>query len=208
MRGGETAVADYELLELILFRAIPRRDVKPLAKELIARFGGAAEVLGAEPARLREIKGLGEAAITEFRIVAAAAVKLAEGRATERPVVSSWQEMMRYCKARMAWGDVEQFRLLFLDRKNRIIADEQHQRGTVDQVPVYPREVVRRALELNASAVILAHNHPSGDPTPSRADIEMTKLIVTACSAVNIKVHDHVIIGRELDASFRALGLL
>lgn len=208
MAAGEAALADYELLELVLFRAIPRRDVKPLAKALIDRFGDYAGVVSAAPARLREVKGLGEAAVIELKIVEATAQRLARNSVIDRVVLSSWSALMAYCKSRMARLETEEFRVLFLDRKNRLIADEAQGRGTVDHVPVYVREVVKRALELNASAIILAHNHPSGDPTPSRADIDMTKLIVDSARPLGITVHDHVIIGREMDASFRALGLL
>jgi len=178
MKAGDTALADYEMLELVLFRAIPRRDVKPLAKRLIERFSDFGGVISADPARLR------------------------------RAVLSSWSALMGYCKAKMARLEREEFRILFLDRKNRLIADEAQSTGTVDHVPVYPREVVRRALELNATAIILVHNHPSGDPTPSKADIEMTKTIVEAAKPLGVTVHDHVIIGRDMDASFRSLGLI
>jgi DNA repair protein RadC len=205
--AGAGALADYELLELVLFNAIPRIDVKPLAKRLIERFGDYAGVISAPRARLAE-EGLKERAITELKIVEATATRLAQKSVIERPVLSSWSALMAYCKARMGRLEHEEFHLLFLDRKNRLIAEEAQGRGTVDHVPVYPREVVKRALELNATAVILVHNHPSGDPTPSRADIEMTKQIVDSAKPLGITVHDHIIIGRELDASFRALGLM
>lgn len=208
MQAGETALVDYELLELVLFRAIPRRDVKPLAKALIERFGDYAGVISAPAARLREVEGLGESAVIELKIVEASATRLAQNSVIERPVLSSWTKLMAYCKARIGRLEHEEFHLLFLDRKNRLIAQEAQGRGTVDHVPVYPREVVKRALELNASAVILVHNHPSGDPTPSRADIEMTKQIVDSAKPLGVTVHDHIIIGREMDASFRALGLI
>ncbi|MEL6979686.1 MAG: DNA repair protein RadC [Pseudomonadota bacterium] len=208
MGGGLSAVADYELLELVLFRAIPRRDVKPLAKRLIARFGGFAGALSAEPARLREIDGLGEAAILEFKIVEAAAQSLARGRSLGQPVLTAWDAVLEHCRTTMGHGAVEEFRVLFLDRKNRLIADEAQGRGTVDQVAVYPREVVKRALELNASALIVAHNHPSGDPTPSKADIEMTDRLAEAAEAVGLVLHDHVIIGAEKTVSFRGERLL
>ncbi len=208
MKAGDGALADYEMLELVLFRAIPRVDVKPLAKELLERFGDYAGVISAPPARLREVQGLGEAAVIEFKIVEASAQRLAQNSVIDRVALSSWSALMAYCKSKMARLEHEEFRILFLDRKNRLIADEAQSKGTVDHVPVYVREVVKRALELNASAVILVHNHPSGDPTPSRADIEMTRLIADSAKPLGITVHDHVIIGRELDASFRALGLL
>lgn len=207
MEAGENALAEYEMLELILFNAIPRVDVKPLAKTLIARFGDYAGVLAAPPARLREA-GLKERAVQEIKIVEAAAIRLARNSVIERPVLSSWSSLLAYCKTRMGRLEHEEFHLLFLDRKNRLIAEESQGRGTIDHVPVYPREVVKRALELNASAIILVHNHPSGDPTPSRADIEMTKKIVESAGPLGLKIHDHIIIGREHDASFRALGLM
>jgi DNA repair protein RadC len=208
MRAGVEGVQDYELMELVLFRAIPRKDVKPIAKTLIARFGGFAEALAAPVERLTEIAGVSESVAREFKIVHAAAVKLAQARVLKRPVISSWSDLLAYCRAAMADEQAEMFRILFLDKKNTLIADEVQQRGTIDHTPVYPREVVKRALELAASAVILVHNHPSGDPTPSRADIEMTREIVKAAQALNIRVHDHLVIGKEREASFKALGLL
>ncbi len=208
MAAGARALADYELLELVLFRAIPRRDVKPLAKELIARFGSFAEVIAAEPRRLREVPGLGEAAIIELKIVEAAAVMLTAQQARAAPVFHNWSDLIAYCRAAMARAEREQFRVLFLDNRNRLIADEVMHTGTIDHTPVYPREVVRRALELSAASIILLHNHPSGDPTPSRADVEMTKKVIAAAEAVDIRVHDHVIIGREGHASLRGLGLI
>ncbi|MGF1543758.1 MAG: DNA repair protein RadC [Parvularculaceae bacterium] len=207
-RAGVEALHDYELLELVLFRAIPRRDVKPLAKTLIATFGGFAETLAAPVSRLKEVKGVSDAVAGELKVVHAAAVKLTQARVLQRPVISSWGDLLAYCRAAMADEKIEQFRILFLDRKNILIADEVQQRGTVDHTPVYPREVVKRALELAASAIILVHNHPSGDPTPSRADIEMTNQIVNAARALGLSVHDHVVIGHRKEASFKALGLL
>ncbi|MEL6577051.1 MAG: DNA repair protein RadC [Pseudomonadota bacterium] len=207
LEAGGAALADYEMLELLLFRAIPRRDVKPLAKRLIAAFGDFNGVLSAPRARLAEVQGLGDAAIAEIKIVEAAAHRLARARALGRHALSSWQALIDYCTTTMAHRDTEQFRCLFLDRKNMLIADEAQGEGTVDHVPVYPREVVKRALALNASAVILVHNHPSGDPSPSRADVEMTRSIEAAARAVGITVHDHVVIGREAQASLRSLGL-
>lgn len=206
--GGAGAVADYELLELLLFRAIPRRDVKPLAKRLIAEFGDFNHAISAPLSRLLNIDGMGEAAARELKIVEAAAHRLAQARVLGREALSNWAALMTYCKTRMAHQSTEEFRLLFLDRKNVLIADEAQAKGTVDHVPVYPREVAKRALELNASALILVHNHPSGDPTPSKADIEMTKLIDAALGTVGVTLHDHVIIGKERDASFRTLKLL
>ncbi|MHA7873588.1 MAG: RadC family protein, partial [Hyphococcus sp.] len=207
-KTGVDGLHDYELLELVLFRAIPRRDVKPLAKELINTFGGFAEALAAPVERLTEIKGVSENVAQELKIVQAAAVKLAQARVLKRPVISSWNALLSYCRAAMADEKTELFRILFLDKKNILIADEVQQRGTVDHTPVYPREVVKRALELGASAIILVHNHPSGDPTPSQADIAMTAQIVDAAKALNIRVHDHLIIGHKHHASFKSLGLL
>jgi DNA repair protein RadC len=206
--AGADAVTDYELLELLLFRAVPRRDVKPLAKMLIARFGSFAEVISAPAARLAEIKGLGEAAITELKVVQAAAGRLARGQIKQRPVLSSWSTVLDYCRTTMAFADKEQFRILFLDKRNQLIADELQQVGTVDHTPVYPREVVKRALELSATAMILVHNHPSGDPTPSRADIQMTQAIAEVARQLGISVHDHIIVGKEGHASFKGLKLI
>ena len=207
--AGSDAVSDYELLELVLFRALPRRDLKPLCKELIARFGSFAEVLAASPQRLAEIKGMGEGAITDLKIVHAAANRLARGQVKKnRPVLSSWSSVLDYCRTTMAFADKEQFRILFLDKRNQLIADEVQGTGTVDHTPVYPREVVKRALELSATAVILVHNHPSGDPTPSRADIQMTQAIVEVAKPLGISVHDHLIVGKEGHASFKGLRLI
>jgi DNA repair protein RadC len=206
--GGSAAVTDYELIELILFRALPRRDVKPLAKDLIARFGSFAEVVSAPRERLAEIKGLGAAAITELKVVEAAAHRLARGQVQKRAVLSSWSSVLDYCRTAMAFGDKEQFRILFLDKRNRLIADEMQQRGTVDHTPVYPREVVKRALELSATAIILVHNHPSGDPAPSQADIQMTLEIINVAKPLGISVHDHIIVGKDGHASLRGLRLI
>jgi DNA repair protein RadC len=206
--AGSDAVTDYELLELLLFRALPRRDVKPLAKALIAKFGSFAETIAAPPQRLAEVPGLGEAAITEFKIVQAAANRLAHGEVKRRPVLSSWSAVLDYCRTAMAFADKEQFRVLFLDKRNQLIADELQQVGTVDHTPVYPREVVKRALELSATAIILVHNHPSGDPTPSRADIQMTHAILDVARPLGIAVHDHIIVGKEGHASFKGLRLI
>jgi len=207
-KAGIDGVQDYELLELVLFRAIPRRDVKPLAKDLIAKFGGFAEVLAAPIERLVEVKGISESVAQELKIVQAAAIKLTQERILKRPVISSWNDLLSYCRASMADEKIELFRIMFLDKKNILIADEVQQRGTIDHTPVYPREVVKRALELGASAIILVHNHPSGDPTPSTADVEMTKQIINAAKALNIRVHDHLVIGHKHHASFKSLGLL
>ncbi len=206
--NGAEALADYELLELLLFRAIPRRDVKALAKDLIANFGGFAEVLGAAPERLAETPGLSLQAAHELKLIQAAGLRLHREGVMKRPVVSSWSALLDYCRAALANETREQFRILFLDRKNRLIGDEIQNHGTVDHTPVYPREVLRRTLELGASAIILVHNHPSGDPTPSRGDVDMTKDIVTAARALNVSVHDHIIVGHSDVISFKALGLL
>ena len=208
LEAGVDAVRDYELLELILFRAIPQRDVKPLAKTLIERFGSFSEAISAPIERLREIKGLGEAAIAELKIVQAAASQFARGQARKRTVLSSWSSVLDYCRTAMAFADKEQFRLLFLDKRNQLIADEVQQTGTVDHTPVYPREVVKRALELSATAIILVHNHPSGDPTPSQADIDMTKSIVDVAKPFGISVHDHLIVGKDGHASLKGLRLI
>ncbi|MEO1251198.1 MAG: DNA repair protein RadC [Pseudomonadota bacterium] len=207
-KAGVDGLQDYELMELILFRAIPRKDVKPLAKDLIANFGGFAEALAAPVERLTEVKGVSPAVAAELKIVQAAAVKLAQARVLKRPVISSWDDLLAYCRAAMADEKTELFRILFLDKKNILIADEVQQRGTVDHTPVYPREVVKRALELGASAIILVHNHPSGDPTPSKSDVEMTNQIIKAAAALNIRVHDHLVIGHDRHASFKSLGLI
>lgn len=199
---------DYELLELILFAAIPRRDVKALAKTLIARFGSFAEVLSAPLPRLCEVEGISENTATQIRIISAAALRLMKAEVMNRPVLSSWGALIDYCSAAMARAPREEFRVLFLDRKNALIADETESTGTVDHTPVYPREILKRALELSASAIILVHNHPSGDPTPSRADIEMTRKIDNAAKALKITLHDHIIVGRGGYASFKSFGLL
>lgn len=208
LQGGATAMPDYELLELILFRAIPRQDVKPLARRLIETFGDFNRVVTATPARLQALDGVGPAVITELKIVEAAAQRMARARIMHRPVLSSWQSLLDYCHTAMAHREIEQFRVLYLDRKNVLIADEEQSRGTVDHVPVYPREIIRRALELNASALILVHNHPSGDPTPSDSDITMTARIAQAGDSMGITIHDHLIIGKSRELSFRSEGLL
>ncbi|HML93785.1 DNA repair protein RadC [Methyloceanibacter sp.] len=206
--GGAEPLPDYELLELVLFRAMPRRDTKPLAKAILSRFGTFAEAINAPEDRLLEVPGLGEAAVTELKIVRAAALRLMRGEVLERPVLSSWQGVLDYCRAAMGFAAKEQFRILFLDKRNQIIADEVQQEGTVDHTPVYVREVVKRALELSSTAIVLVHNHPSGDPTPSRADIEMTKQIVAAAKPLGVVVHDHIIVGKQGHVSFRGSGLL
>ena len=207
LSGGANALPDYEMLELVLFRAIPRQDVKPLARSLIERFGDFNRVISAPTTQLSAVKGVGEAVMLELKVVEAAAHRLSRSKVMQRHVLSGWDALLDYCHTTMAHQETEQFRLLYLDTKNTVIADEEQAKGTVDHVPVYPREVVKRALELNASALILVHNHPSGDPTPSDADIVMTRQITTAANALNITVHDHLIIGKETETSFRALGL-
>ena len=207
LNGGAQAVPDYELLELILFRAIPRQDVKPLARLLIDRFGDFNRVLSADLQDLCAVDGVGDAVALELKIVEAAAHRLSRARVMQRHVVSSWDALLDYCHTTMAHRTTEQFRILFLDTKNVLIADEEQANGTIDHVPVYPREVVKRALELNAAAIILVHNHPSGDPTPSPADIQMTQKISQAADALGVAVHDHLIIGKSCELSFRAEGL-
>jgi DNA repair protein RadC len=208
MEGGAAALPDYEMLELLLFRAIPRQDVKPLARLLLETFGDFNRVISASPQRLMLVKGVGEAVVQELKIVEAAAGRLMRAKVMNKPLLSSWNSLLEYCQTVMAHRETEQFRILFLDRKNVLIADEEQGKGTVDHVPVYPREVVKRALELNASAIILVHNHPSGDPTPSEADISMTMQIQDAAQVLGIVIHDHLIIGKSRELSFRAEGYL
>lgn len=208
LAGGPDSLPDYELLELALFAAVPRRDVKPLAKALIARFGSFAEAIAAPRDRILDVDGATAAVAVQLKIVEAAARRLAKTRVLGRPALSSWAALLDYCAAAMARARKEEFRILFLDRKNTLIADEVQSTGTVDHTPVYPREIVKRALEHAATAVILVHNHPSGDPTPSKADITMTRDVVDAAKALGIVVHDHLIIGRSGHVSFKALGLL
>jgi DNA repair protein RadC len=203
------ALPDYELLELVLYGANARSDTKPLAKELLEKFDRSfVEVINASPERLKEVKGIGDAAVTRLKVVRAAALRFMQASIIDRPVLASWDQVVEYCKARMAREEVEQFRVLFLDKKNRLIDDELQQRGTVDHTPAYPRQIVKRALELSATAVILVHNHPSGDPTPSRADVDMTKMIVDAAKPLNIAVHDHLIVGRQGCKSLREMHLM
>src|SRR6202451_1641123 len=206
--AGAEALSDYELLELLLFRVLPRRDVKPLAKSLLEKFGSFAEVIGAPQARLAEVKGLGDACITDLKIVQAAASRLLRGEVRKRPVLSSWSTVLDYCRTAQAFADREQFRVLFLDKRNQLIADEVQQTGTVDHAPAYPRAVVKRALELSATAIVLVHNHPSGDPTPSHADVQMTQQIIAVASPLGIAVHDHIIVGKEGHASLKGLKLI
>jgi DNA repair protein RadC len=206
--NGDTALADYELLELLLFRLIPRRDTKPVAKALLDRFGTLAGVFGAPAALLQEVKGIGELVSVDLKLISVIAHRMLKSDLKGKQILASWSSVIEYCQAAMAFETREQFRILFLDKRNALIADEVQQRGTVDHTPVYPREVVKRALELSATAIILVHNHPSGDPTPSRADIEMTKTIVDTAKPLGITVHDHIIIGKQGHASLKGLRLI
>ncbi|WP_334407535.1 RadC family protein [Bradyrhizobium sp. AZCC 2289] len=206
--AGPDALSDYELLEMALYPALPRRDTKPLAKTLLKTFGSFAEVIHAPVARLREVDGIGEASINQLKLIAAAAHRIARGEIKRSVALSSWNDVIDYCRTGMAFADKEQFRLLFLDKRNRLIADEVQQTGTVDHTPVYPREVIKRALELSATALILVHNHPSGDPTPSQADIQMTKAIIDIAGPLGISVHDHIIVGKNGHASLKGLKLI
>lgn len=201
-------ISDYELLELLLFQTIPRRDVKPLAKTLIQSFGNFAEVLSAPLAELECKGGLSRNVAIGLKTVQTASVRLAREQVMERPVIGNWDMLLDYCRINIGYERKEQFRVIFLDSKNRVMADEMQGTGTVNHAPVYPREIVKRALELGATALILVHNHPSGDPQPSQADIDMTRLVREAVKPVGILLHDHLIIGREKNASFKALGLL
>jgi DNA repair protein RadC len=206
--GGAEGLADYELLELILFQALPRRDTKPIAKALLDLFGSFSGVLAAPEERLREVDGVGERVALHLKLTQAASARYARDAVRDRPLLASWHAVIDYCRAAMAYEDREQFRILFLDKKNGLIADEVQQTGTVDHTPVYPREIVKRALQLSATALILVHNHPSGDPEPSRADIDMTRTIVEIARPLGIVIHDHIIVGRGGHASFKALGLI
>src|SRR5580700_11654401 len=206
--AGPDALSDYELLEMVLFTAQPRRDMKPLAKSLLKKFGSFAEAVHAPETLLREVDGIGEASINQLRLIGAAASRIAKGQLQQRTLLSSWNDVIAYCRTSMAFADKEQFRLLFLDKRNQLIADEVQQVGTVDHTPVYPREVIKRALELSATALILVHNHPSGDPSPSQADIQMTKAIIGIASPLGISVHDHIIVGRGGHASMKGMRLI
>lgn len=206
--AGPDALADYEFLEMILFAAIPRKDTKPLAKALLARFGTFADVLQAPETQLRDVQGVSDGVVIQLKLMRASALRLMRQQVMHKPVLSTWAAVLDYCRVSMGYEQREHFRILFLDKKNNLIADEVQQSGTVDHTPVYVREVVKRALELSASALILVHNHPSGDPTPSRADIDMTHLIVAAAKPLGVAVHDHIIVGRQGHASFRALKLI
>ena len=208
LEAGAAALADYELLELILFNAIPQRDVKPLAKALVEKFGSFAETIAAAPERLAEVRGVKDRAIAEFKIVEAAAERFARGKMRKRLAMGSWNEVLDYCRTAMAFESREIFRILFLDKKNGLIADEVQGAGTVDHTPVYPREVIRRALELSATAIVLVHNHPSGDPTPSTQDVKMTLDIIAIAKPLGLAVHDHIIVGRDGHASLKGLRLI
>jgi DNA repair protein RadC len=205
--AGPTTLADYELLELLLFRSIPRADTKGMAKALLARFGSFPEVMGAPERLLREVEGVGETAALDIKAIAESARRMTWGEIYKRPALGTWQQVIDYCRTAMAFESRENFRVLFLDKKNVLIADEVQQTGTVDHTPAYPREVVRRALELSATAIILVHNHPSGDPAPSRADIEMTKTIADTARPLGITVHDHIIVGKNGHASLKGMQL-
>ena len=206
--AGPDALSDYELLEMALFAALPRRDTKPLAKSLLKRFGSFAEVIHAPETLLREVEGVGDASINQLKLIAAAVTRVAKGELAQRTQLSSWDDVIDYCRTSMAFADKEQFRILFLDKRNHLISDEVQQIGTVDHTPVYPREVIKRALELSATAIILVHNHPSGDPTPSNADIQMTKAIIDIAAPLGISVHDHIIVGKNGHASLKGLKLI
>ena len=206
--AGPDALTDYELLEMALFAAIPRRDTKPLAKALLKKFGSFAEVVHAPAARLREVDGIKDASVAQLKLLAAAAQRIAKGEIKRKLALSSWNDVIDYCRSSMAFADKEQFRLLFLDKRNQLLADEIQQTGTVDHTPVYPREVIKRALELSATALVLVHNHPSGDPTPSQADIQMTKAIIDIAAPLGISVHDHIIVGKNGHASLKGMRLI
>lgn len=208
LAGGADSMADYELLEIVLFAAIPRGDVKPLAKRLLKRFGSFADTIAATPDALVEVQGMGEASVAALKVIEAAAQRLGQETVMDLPVLSSWDRLIEYCRMRLGRAEREHFRVLFLNRKNLLIADEEQQRGTIDHTPVYPREVVKRALQLGASAIIMLHNHPSGDPEPSRGDIEMTREIRETAERLGIQLHDHVIISKTGHRSFKSLGLL
>ena len=208
LAAGPDALLDHELLEMTLFLALPRRDTKQLARDLVARFGSYAGAIAAPPAQLLQLEGLGEAGVAALKTVQGAALRLARAEVKDLPLLSSWDRLLDYLTAVLARERIEQFRVLFLDARNRLIADEAQARGTVNHTPVYPREVVKRALELQATALILVHNHPSGDPTPSRADIDMTQEVRAAAAVMGIALHDHLIIGNGRHVSFRREGLL
>ena len=208
LSAGPDSVADHEMLEMVLFLALPRRDTKPIARALLTRFGSFAAAISAPLPDLRRIEGLGDAGAAALKTIQAAALRLMRAEVQEKPILNDWQRLMDYLGAVLSRERTEQFRILFLDNKNRLLADEAQSRGTVNHTPVYPREVVKRALELHATALILVHNHPSGDPAPSRDDIAMTKAIGQAASVLAVVLHDHVIVGNGRWFSFRKEGLL
>lgn len=208
LKSGADGLADYELLELLLFQALPRRDTKPVAKALLARFATFAEAISADVAEIKKVEGAGDAVAMALKTVQASALRLAQDEVMNQPVLTSWDKLLKYCRAAMAYEKSELFRVLFLNKKNVLIADEVQQQGTVDHTPVYPREVVKRALELGATALIMVHNHPSGDPGPSKADIEMTKDVREACEKLGIQLHDHIIVSKSGVNSFKTMGLL
>lgn len=208
LKSGPGALHDYELLELLLFLANPRRDMKPMAKALLKKFGAFADVISADANELREVDGIGDGVVTALKTAQASALALLQGDVMEKPVLSNWQQLMDYCRAAQAFDKTERFRVLYLNQKNALIADEVQQKGTVNHTPIYPREVVKRALEIGATAIIMVHNHPSGDPTPSSADIEMTREVEDACQSLGIVLHDHIIVTRGETTSFKTEGLL
>src|ERR1051325_7689229 len=208
LAGGADALPEYELLEMVLLGAAARRDMKPLAKALLAKFGSFSDVIAAAPARLKEGDGVGDSVIASLKVVHAAANRFARGEVKRRPALSSWSAVLDYCRTAQAFADIEQFHIIFLDKRNQLIADEVQQKGTVDHTPVYPREVVKRALELSATAVVLVHNHPSGDPTPSRADIQMTKQVAAIARPLGVQLFDHIIVGKDGHASLKGLRLI
>ncbi|MBT5039193.1 MAG: DNA repair protein RadC [Rhodospirillaceae bacterium] len=207
-KSGADGLADYELIELLLFGALPRSDTKPLAKRLCDRFGSISAILAAEPRALAEVEGAGKAVIHSLKLAEAVSLRALRDQVVERPVIATWNSLLDYCKAKLAHQMNEQFNILFLDNNNSLIADETQQKGTVNHVPLYPREVIKRALELNASAIILVHNHPSGDPSPSPADIEMTEEVCEAGQKLGVTLHDHLIFSRTGHSSFKSMGLL
>ncbi|MFK4823421.1 DNA repair protein RadC [Paenochrobactrum sp. BZR 588] len=207
-KNGDESMADYELLELLLFRSIPRADTKPIAKALLARFGSLGEVLGAPEHLLCEVRGCGKSVAFDLKLVAAVGKRQNRNEIIGRVALDAWSKVVQYCMTAMAYEEREQFRILFLDKKNQLISDEVQQTGTVDHTPVYPREVIRRALELSSTAIIVVHNHPSGDPTPSSADIQMTKLLIEAGKPLGITIHDHIIVGKNGHISMRGLKLI
>lgn len=208
LEGGAQALADYELLEMALFAAKPRGDVKPLAKKLLKQFGSYKAVIYATPQQLKAVEGVGDAVIASLKLIESSCIHLLRTQLDDKPIINSWTLLLDYCQLAMAHQTREEFRILFLNSKNRLIADEVQQTGTIDHTPVYPREVLKRSLELGASALILVHNHPSGDPTPSKADIDLTHALASAAQPFNIRIHDHLIIAKTRHYSFKSNFLL